>query len=203
MEGILFYWFCWIGWVILTFIYPKKHPLRLPLAVWLLAAMVFANCSLTFFALEWNGTGLFIIVTIYLYIARLHWKQILYFLLTAFILMLVTVCFLFFELYDPVWIIIDRNWLLAGFAVYVVLLLHSDHFVRLLALLFGMVHGEIFYAFILKQFSFSYPVSSLVFLDALALACFMVVLWNGLEVLTAYFNKYLLTVEKEKHKYHE
>ena len=81
---------------------------------------------LYFWDSKWNGAGLFIIVTIYLYIAQLNRKRLLYFLLSAFILMLLTVCFLFFELFDPVWILIDREWLLAIFVIYGALLLHSD-----------------------------------------------------------------------------
>ena len=63
-----------------------------------------------------------------------------------------------------------------------------------------MVHGEIFYAFILKKFTFSYPVSSPAFLDALSLACVLVLAWNSLELITAFFNKYFQSVEKEKQK---
>jgi hypothetical protein len=162
-----------------------------------------SDVSLVFLGLEWNGAGLFIIVTIYLYIAQLNRKKVLYFLLSAFILMLLTVCFLFFELFDPVWILIDREWLLAIFVVYGTLLLHSDKNARLLSLLFGMVHGEIFYAFILKRFSFTYSISSLAFLDALAIAATIILVWNGMELFTAHFNKYFQSVEKEKQKYHE
>ncbi len=203
MDGLLFYWLFWFGWVITTFVYPKHHPHRLSCSAWLLGSIILSDVSLAFLGHEWNGAGLFIIVTIYLYIAGLNRKKVLYFLLSAFILMLLTVCFLFFELFDPVWILIDREWLLAIVVVYGTLLLHSDKRARLLSLWFGMVHGEILYAFILKRFSFSYPISSLAFLDAFAIAGMMVLVWNGMELFTAHFNKYFQSVEKEKQKYHE
>ncbi len=203
MEGLIFYWLFWLCWVVTTFFYPKNHPYRLPVSAWILGTIILSDVSLAFLGLEWNGAGLFIIVTIYLYIAQLNRKRVLYFLLSAFILMLLTVCFLFFELFDPVWILIDREWLLAIFVVYGTLLLHSDKNARLLSLLFGMVHGEIFYAFILKRFSFTYSISSLAFLDALAIAATIILVWNGMELFTAHFNKYFQSVEKEKQKYHE
>lgn len=203
MEGLLFYWIFWFGWVITTFFYRRGHPHRLPVSAWILGAVILSSFTFNFLGLQWNGTGLFIILTVYLYIAGLQSKRSLYFLLSSFIIMLLTVCFLLYELFDPVWIIMERKWLLAILAVYGTILLHSDKNERILSLLFGMIHGEIFYAFILKTFSFSYPVSSPAFLDSMSLACVLVLAWNSLELMTAFFNKYFQSVEKEKQKYHE
>ncbi|MBB6444714.1 YphA family membrane protein [Bacillus benzoevorans] len=203
MDGLLFYWIFWLGWVITTFFYRRDHPHRLTVSAWILGAVILASVTFNILGLQWNGAGLFFIVTVYLYIAGLQSKQALYFLLSSFILMVLTVSFLLFELFDPVWIIIERKWLLAVLVVYGTLLLHSDKNKRILSLLFGMVHGEIFYAYILKKFTFSYPISSPAFLDALALACVLVLTWNSLELITAFFNKYFQSVEKGKQKYHE
>jgi hypothetical protein len=203
MEGLLFYWIFWLGWVITTFFYRRDHPHRLPISAWILGAVILSSVTFNFLGLQWNGTGLFIIVTVYLYIAGLQSKRAYYFLLSSFIIMLLMVCFLLYELFDPVWIIMERKWLLAILVVYGTLLLHSDKNERILSLLFGMIHGEIFYAFILKKFSFSFPVSSPAFLDSMSLACVLVLAWNSLELMTAFFNKYFQSVEKEKQKYHE
>lgn len=203
MEGLLFYWIFWLGWVITTFLYRKDHPLRLPVSAWILGIIILSSVTFHFLGLQWNGAGLFIIVTIYLFIAGMPTKKALYFMLSSFIIMLMTVCFLLFELFDPVWIIIERKWLLAVLVTYSSLLLYSDHQKRILSLLFGLVHGEIFYAFILKKFSFTYPISSPAFLDCLSLACVLVLAWNCLELITGFFNKFVQSIEKEKQKYHE
>nr|WP_295972389.1 hypothetical protein [uncultured Bacillus sp.] len=203
MDGLIFYWIFWLGWVITTFFYPKDHPRRLLISAWILGAIIVFPASIEFLGLKWHGTGLYILLTFYLYAAWLPFKTSLYFLLSVFILMLLTVCFLLFELFDPVWILIEREWLLAVAAVYGTLLLHSIKGYRVLSLLFGMVHGEIFYAFILKKFSFTYPVADPAFLDAMSLACGMVLAWNSLEWMAAYFNKYAQFLEKGKQKYHE
>ena len=43
MEGILFYWLFWIGWIMTTFFYPKKHPDRLKVSAWILIVNHFIN----------------------------------------------------------------------------------------------------------------------------------------------------------------
>ncbi len=201
MEGLLFYWLFWMCWILTTFFYPKSHPDRLKFSAWILVTILLSTLNLNFLGFELSGSGLFILFTTYLYIVQFEKKQILYLLLTSFIIMITYVCFLLYELFDPVWIIMKREWMLSLLMTYIVIFLHSDKKQRVGVLLLGMIHGEVFYAHIIRQFSFHYPTFSFPFLDALALTLVILSVWNGLETLTKYVDKSFQVEGIEKPKY--
>jgi len=200
MVGLLFYWLFWIGWILTTFFYPKTHPDRLKVSAWILVTILLSAISLKLNEFELSGSGAFILLTVYVYVSYLEKKKGLYFLLTSFILMLTTVCFLLFEVFDPVWILIKREWLLSILVTYVAVFLHSDKKQRILAMMLGMIQGEILYALILIKYSFIHPVAALASLDVVALASAILITWNSLELMTSYFSRHWNTVEKEKQK---
>ncbi|MCQ6273865.1 hypothetical protein JMM81_02590 [Bacillus sp. V3B] len=200
MDGLLFYWFFWLGWIVTTFFYPKTHPERLIVSAWILVVILLSTTTLNVVVFEMSAAGLFIILTMYLYAATLQIKKLLYFFLSSFILMLTTVCFLLFELFDPIWVWIEREWLLAILVTIIVVLLQSDKKQRILIMLLGMIQGELFYSLILMKYSFSNPVATLYSLDAVAGASAFLVAWNGFEWMARYFEKYLYSIEKEKQK---
>ena len=168
MEGILFYWIFWIGWIIITFFYRKRHPDRLKFSASILVNNLFINILFILFGFELSGSGVFIIFTAYLYIVQFEKRQILYLLLTSFIIMIAYVCFLLFEMFDPIWVIFKREWMLVLLIAYVVIFLHSDKKQRILVMLIGLIQGEVFYAHYQEIF-FSISISHLAIPRCLAL----------------------------------
>ncbi len=201
MEGFLFYWLFWIGWIVTTFFYPKKHPDRLKVSAWILISIVLSTVFLQVDGFEVSGSGAFILLSVYMYIVQFKKKQILYLLLTSFIIMIAYVCFLLFELFDPIWIIVSREWLLSLMITYVAIFLHSDKKQRIVTMLIGTIQGEIFYALIIRKFSFLYPTATLAFLDVLALTLILTLTWSGLENFAKYFDKYFQADKTERQKY--
>jgi hypothetical protein len=201
MEGLLFYLLFWIGWIITTFFYPKTHPDRLKLSVWFLVTILFSTFNFNLFEFTLSGSGAFILFTAYLSIVQFEKKQILYLLLTSFIIVIAYVCFLLFELFDPIWIIMKREWMLSLLISYLAIFLHSEKKQRILVILIGMIQGDMFYAQIIRKYSFHYPSVTLSFLDALALTFAIILVWNGFEMIAKYYDKYFQTEEMEKPKY--
>ena len=201
MEGFLFYWLFWIGWIITTFFYSKRHPDRLKFSAWILGTILLSTFYLNLFGFKLSGSGVFILFTSYLYIVQFEKKQILYLLLTSFIIVIAYVCFLLFELFDPIWIVFNREWMLSLWISYLAIFLHSEKKQRILVILMGMIQGEMFYAQIIRKYSFLYPSVTLPFLDILALTLVIILAWNGLENIAKYFDKYFQTKETEKPKY--
>lgn len=200
-----------VGWIIIllvslvgldcdNFFYPKTHPDRLMVSAWILVVILLSTTTLHVVVFEMSAAGLFIILTTYLYAATLQTKRLLYFFLSSFILMLTTVCFLLFELFDPIWVWLEREWLLAILVTTITVLLQSDKKQRILVMLLGMIQGELFYSLILMKYSFLYPVATLYSLDAVASASAILMAWNGFELMAKYFEKYLHSTEKEKEK---
>jgi hypothetical protein len=200
MDGLYFYWLFWCGWIISTFFIDKQNPYRLKVSFWILVAISISTTGINSLGLTISGTGIWIIISVYWVISKLELRKVLYFFISGFIVMLGTVCFFLFELYDPVWVIFETKWLLAILIACLAILLHSDKYLRILVLMHGMIHGEIFYAIILKSYTFPYPVASLSFLDSFSISVSLLVLWNGLENVIAYFEKYIGTTEKGKQK---
>ncbi|MGQ0518240.1 YphA family membrane protein, partial [Bacillus sp. D-CC] len=61
------------------------------------------------------------------------WKK-LYSLLSALIIAMLYTSFHLLEVYDPIWIVVDRLFLLSGALVYASVLLHEDRILRLCSL---------------------------------------------------------------------
>ena len=68
MEGFLFYWLFWIGWIVTTFFYPKKHPDRLKISAWILVSILSSDVFLQVDGFEVSGSGVFILfIGLYVY----------------------------------------------------------------------------------------------------------------------------------------
>ena len=66
------------------------------------------------------------------------WKK-LYSLLSALIIAMLYTSFHLLEVYDPIWIVVDRLFLLSSALVYASVLLHEDRILRLCSLYIGML----------------------------------------------------------------
>lgn len=105
---------------------------------------------------------------------------------------------LLLELYDPVWIFIDRRLLLGFFVFLLVQFLYTRSIKsQMICTLAGTIQGEIVYSIILKKWGFPYTIGSWDYLDICAIFLLLIMLW-------ALINSVLLnislknSVEKEK-----
>ena len=88
----------------------------------------------------------------------------LYSLLSALIIAMLYTSFHLLEIYDPIWIVVDRVFLLSSALVYASVLLHGDRILRLCSLYVGMLQGELLVTFIFRKLNFPYDYGSLAFL---------------------------------------
>lgn len=200
MEGILFYWLFWLFWILSTFFADKRKSERLKVSVWLLIAIILSLQTISINGYEISMTSLFMILTTYISISRLKTIQITYYIVSATIVMLAYTSFLLFELYDPVWVVFDREWLLAVVLTYVTVVIQGSFQKRVTTMLIGVIHGELLFAFILKQNSLLYFVGAFATLDIISLTIAMILAWSGFEKLTALFENHINHLEREKQK---
>jgi hypothetical protein len=97
--------------------------------------------------------------------------------------MLAYTSFLMFELYDPIWVLFDRNIMLAAIGFYLAILLHKNRHSRVLTLITGFLQGEVLFSAILWKFNFPYAISSLAFMDILIVSLAMLVAWSAVETI--------------------
>jgi hypothetical protein len=104
--------------------------------------------------------------------------------------------FQLFELFDPVWLILDRNWMFAVVLTYMTIMMHNNGFKRMTTLIFGSIHGEIVYSLVLDGYSIEIPVGSLQFLDVISISVCLILAWSGFEKLTSMFEGHVYQLEK-------
>jgi hypothetical protein len=200
VEGSMFYWVLWVFWVFATFLLSKQNPYRTKLAVVILIAIILADCQVSFSFFEVGMSGLFLLLASYSAFYGESRKTIIYFFICSFIMSIAYVTFHLFEIFDPIWLIFNKDWMMGIVFSYVAILLQKSLRGRLLIVISGTMQGEILYAYILNQYDFSYPIGSLSYLDVCSLTSVLLVGWSLLENTGLFFEGYFNLSEKGKQK---
>lgn len=199
MEGIIFYWLFWLFWILSTF-FMRKDERRLKISLWLLLAIICSIHSIFLFQLEISITTLFMLLSTYIMVAKQKKGEKVYLFITSFIVMLAYTTFHLFELIDPVWLVIDRKWMLSLLLFYLVVNQHKSMRMRILSLLSGSIHGEILFSIILRRYSNHYFVGGFEFLDCLAISFAFLLGLEGLKKLSVFFEQHVHQFERERRK---
>lgn len=196
MEGIIFYWTFWVLWICTTFFMSRTNPKRVKYTVIILISIILSSHSIHFLGLEVSVVSIFFLFLAYFEVGKMKGKSMAYFLITSFIIMLAYGSFQLFELFDPVWLILDRNWMFAVVLTYMTIMMHKEVFKRVIAIIFGSIHGEIVYSLVLDVYSMEIPIGSLQFLDVISISMCLILAWSGFEKLTSLFEGHIYQLEK-------
>ncbi|HHY73152.1 MAG TPA: hypothetical protein GX497_07985 [Bacillus bacterium] len=186
MEGIYFYWFSWLCWVFTTFLMKKCKERTISSFVLLLSITV-SNQFLQIAGYSVHASFLVLLLFSFIFLTKAKGLRLGYYLFCSLIITIGYASFQLFELFDPVWLIIDRKWLLAFVMLYLTLMLIEDFYYRVSLAIIGVCNGELLYSFILKKFSFYIEIGDFPFLDALAVIIFFIVSWSSFEKLAQFF----------------
>lgn len=186
LEGIYFYWFSWIGWVITTFML-KKSKERTALSFFILLIIIVSNHTyhISEYAIHAPFALLFFFSIVFM--AMTKGLLLYYYLICSLIISIGYVCFHLFELFDPVWLIFDRKWMLSFVMLYLILMLVKDPYHRLSVAMIGVVNGELLYSMILIKFFREIQIGNFAFLDAFAFIILFVITWNLFEKIAQSF----------------
>ena len=197
MEGIFFYWIAWMVWVYSTFML-KKSNFRLSVSIIVLVLIIVSPYSIYLGIFEINVTIIAFLIICSALLVKKTTIQKVYLLVCTLTITIAYVSFLLFELFDPVWLFIDRKWMLAFILVYLASMLIKDRKIRVICVVLGASQGELLYGFILSHFRFEYVIGSMGYLDVTAISSAIIVLWLGVENLAQYFDIYFNKTSKEK-----
>ncbi len=184
-----------MAWVCSTFLM-RKNKERLHLSILFLVTIILSpyyvgigdiniNCSI--FLLFFFGMK---------EISKRPKKQVLYLLICILTISLAYCSFLLFELYDPVWLLFNRNLMLSAALIYVTLMLLKDFRLRFAGLLIGAMQGDILYGIIINHVNFSYEIGSFIFLDVISISFCFIFVWSSLEMLLHHVD----VLVQKKHK---
>ncbi|WP_062104795.1 YphA family membrane protein [Bacillus niameyensis] len=173
MAGNLFFLFMWCLWIYFTFMMNKNNNIRWKAAASILIIIIFVPVKMDVGPLTLSGPALFLLFACYYMAAKFTLKKQIYLLFSVIALMLGYTGFLLMELYDPIWVIIDRR-IILSFVLFVVgyFIYPTSIRLRLLFILLGVIQGEIVFAIILSKWQISYIIGALESFDFLAIVTF-------------------------------
>lgn len=200
MEGILFYWIAWMFWIMVIFFMKRDSKERFTLALSILLVIIASPKMITIFGLHFSFSCLFLYLLLLYVLVKQERMMIFSIFLSAFIVMLAYACFHIYELFDPVWLLFPRIWMMSGLLVALSIILQTKKSFRFLVLLLGSIQGDFLYSLILKKYSFPYTIGSFSFLDIASLSAIFLTIWNGIEMLAEFYAKHYNQSEKEKQK---
>lgn len=163
-DGFLFYWFCWIFWILVTF-FMKKTNYRTLLAYWILVTII---CSPKYLYMGDFIISLSVII-LFLGAMVLFSKQSKFFLhlFSAFTVTITYSALLFWEKVSPIWLILPRVFLFSIIIGYLISVLLPNLKGRITICLFGMISGEIIFSFVLASYGLREEIGEGSFLDTL------------------------------------
>ena len=200
MEGAIFYWVFWGFWIYLTFILEKQNPYRLKLAAIVLIVIILSNVQFAVGEFDIQSSGLFMLSSCYLFISQEKRGALIYFFICSFTISIAYVTFHLFEIFDPIWIIFKKEWMMGITLWYLAILLQKTLKGRLLIIFAGAMQGEILYAFILNKFQFPYLIGTFAYLDVCSLTAVLLTGWSLLENAGSILQNQIHFFEKGKQK---
>lgn len=185
MEGNYFYFLAWVGWIVATF-FMKKESVRWKVSAVILIFIICSQITVSIASFTISVNALLLGIISFLGITLYSiWKK-LYVLLSALIIAMLYTSFRLLEVYDPIWIVMNRTFMLSGALVYASILLHEDRLLRLCSLYAGALQGEILVTFIFRKLHFPYEFGSLAFFDIVAVSTLIVAILIWIAKVSAY-----------------
>lgn len=197
IEGLYFYFFCWISWIVVTFFFTKRTQ-RFLLSICLLLVIAGSNSYITLVDFQVGISYLVLAIIGCILLVKILRKQYLMHYFSICTIALAYVCFKLFEIYDPVWMVFNRTWMLSFGLLYLGLLLFKTREERYAFLLTGIVLGELLTSFVLHHvFQYS-VVGAFEFLDVFAMSLAGLSMWVVFESITVYLDSIIQKRVKEK-----
>ncbi len=200
MEGAMFYWICWLLWIYVTFFMDKKNNFRFRLSVIILVVINLADQHFTLGRFEIYSGGICLLILSYILFSQEKGRAIFYYFICSYIITMAYVTFHLFEIFDPIWIIFKKEWMMGICFGYLAVLLQKTLKCRLLIIICGTMQGELLYAYILSKFELPYSIGALAYLDVCSLTVILLVIWSFLENGGSILQQYFHFFEKGKQK---
>ncbi|GAJ40224.1 YphA family membrane protein [Saccharococcus caldoxylosilyticus] len=187
MDGIYFYSFFWIVWVIATF-FMKKTAWRTMVAAAALITIIFSSVSLNIGGFQITLSFLFLFFLSCYYAAKQSRRKLVYMAIAVLTIAFAYTSFQLLVFFDPVWIWMDHRWMLAILLVILCFLFYENIQSRLLCLVIGSCQGEMLYSIISQKISFSYIIGSYSFLDTVSLSACCTFIWALVDYIPVYID---------------
>ncbi|WP_138416932.1 YphA family membrane protein [Aquibacillus sediminis] len=195
MDGLLFYWICWMIWIYVTFIM-KKHRLRDLLALWLLFILIFSSNEIMLGNISINMAVFVLFFGALLAFSFLsNWlKSLLYCLCLVF----GYIGILFWEQISPVWMVAPRTIIITIIGFFFLLILTKQYVKRCIIWCLGLTTGEVIHGLIMNSYSMQETIGDMAFMDIIFLELATLSLYQGFVELQSRLDSTVQTIEQQK-----
>lgn len=169
MPGLIFLFSIWLIWIVVTFWMKKTNEFRFPIAAIILLLIILMPVHFDINRITISGSAIFLLLLCYIIMTRLPFRKQLYLLFSIIAVMIGFAGLQLLELYDPVWMMLDRR------IVYSFLFFVTSYFLftnailsRFLLIYTSLLQGELLYALILSKWQIQYLVGAMETFDLLA-----------------------------------
>ncbi|MBD1222626.1 hypothetical protein GLV94_17790 [Virgibacillus halodenitrificans] len=199
MSGLLFFWFSWMAWVILTFIMPKNE-YRTELSCWLLLIIITSNLYFSF-----SGITLTVVVFVLLMgggIWMIKLKRTFAHSLYSFVVMIAFASAQLWEANLPI-LYINPIFKITPFVLVIIIFFLTKQIQgQLIIGIIGMTFGDILFQYILYGYGLSVDIGGMEFLDELLLTIVLISLLHILvrirnKIVSIIFNHHLTRWQNE------
>ncbi|HEX6593450.1 MAG TPA: hypothetical protein VF095_02555 [Bacillota bacterium] len=201
IEGVIFYWFSWIFWVLITF-FMKKSRRRTYLSFWGLLSIVCSNIYVKFYIFDIHVT--LIIVWFGSFILLLTRETILYHFFASFTCMIGYTSILIWEHQAPVWVFGPRLIILSVISMLLVTFVATDFFNQCTIALIGMCTGEVLFNILLGNYYIQDVIGKMAFFDHLYTTLFLLIIVHSYRVVKQWLmnNGYVYQTSDRVHPVH-
>jgi hypothetical protein len=165
-DGILFYWFMWIGWVVTTFLF-EKNQFRNTVIFILLPGIILSGYDISFSLGTINAAFAYFLIIGLVHVIR-STGELLYYLAVSFIIAVSYVMLQVFALYDPAKLFIDKKYLLIIFLAAMLFLILKRNIDLFYVPLIGIFLGDSLYQLLILRLTGYLEIGSMFVLDLLA-----------------------------------
>ncbi|MBP1969624.1 hypothetical protein J2Z83_001731 [Virgibacillus natechei] len=177
MSGLLFYWFSWILWIVVTF-FMEKSKNRTILACWILLSILSSDIYVVIGSYPVSIALLLMLTGSILLL--LQSPHLIYHLSASFTIMIGYAAILLWEISSPILIILPRVILISFILGLVVILLAKGLYSQLGICLLGLSCGEIVHGLMLSSYGFNVSIGEMQFFDNVLFLLVIIVFVNGL-----------------------
>lgn len=188
VEHVIFYWIMWAAWIVAAF-FMKKSTGRTIISLIILLCIGLVDLFIEFDSFYIRAAFLLIISTGY-YLAAKNERKV-YFFLSVMALTSAYAGIHLFEIYDPVWFLIDRSAVITGLLGMLSIYLGKSMAERLGIFILSMSQGEFLFWVILGKFHQGLTIGTSDYLNMAAAGFAIICVWTYLGSTTAAFNQHV------------
>ncbi|MBY7143478.1 hypothetical protein KFZ56_10555 [Virgibacillus sp. NKC19-3] len=192
INGLLFYWFSWILWIVVTF-FMKKSKRRTILACWILVTILSSSLSIEMQNQQISVAFLLLVGGSFILLIQL--PRVVYHLFASFTIMIGYAAILFWEKSAPIWMIAPRVILISFILGLLITILTKGLYNQLSIGLLGLTCGEMINGLMLSSYGFRITIGEMQFFDLLL---FILVILVFLEMLHKGKDKLYVVLQNHK-----